>query len=66
MSRDTLYGLFLNSTQSRHSPSERDKFSRLMAKLDNDFYVESQNSHYTFFSRVLQLWWKSHYGYQRE
>ena len=66
VSRDTLYGLFLNSTQSHHSPSERDKFSRLMAKLDNDFYVESQNSHYTFFSRVLQLWWKSHYGYQRE
>ena len=66
VSRNTLEGIFLSSTNRQPSDSTRDAFVRLMAKLDNDFYVKSAGSSYTFFSRVLQLWWKTHYGYQGE
>ena len=66
VTRNTLESIFLSSTNRQPSDSTRDAFVRLMAKLDNDFYVKSQGSSYTFFSRVLQLWWKTHYGYQGE
>jgi hypothetical protein len=64
VSRNTLYTVYLQAAGGAHSESAEDDFSRLMGKLDNDFYIQSSNSSYAFFSRVLQLWWRAQYGYQ--
>ena len=64
--RDTVYAVFLKATASDPSGATGDSFARLMAKLENDFYVVARDSSYGFFSRVLQLWWRTHYGYQGE
>lgn len=62
--RDTLYQRFLQASNRSPQPEALDDFLRLMYKLDNDFYIVLQDEHYTFFSRVLQVWWKTHYGFQ--
>lgn len=64
--RQTLYHLFLKSTNMSHSTQSEEKFMRLMNKLDNDFYITSQEGKYSFYSRVLKLWWKNRYGFQGE
>jgi uncharacterized protein len=66
VSGNTLYQIFLKTGNLQHTPEVQEDFMRLMHKLDNDFYVIAQDETYTFFSRVLQLWWKTHYGFQGE
>jgi hypothetical protein len=63
--QDTLHLVFLKAGNSQ-AGSNNDDFLRLMKKLDNDFYIVSRDGAYDFFSRVLKLWWKTHYGFQRE
>lgn len=62
--QDTLYQIFLQSYSVPASSKAHDDFLQLMYKLDNDFYITSEDGSYAFFSRVLQLWWKAHYGFQ--
>ncbi len=64
--RDTLYQIFLKTGNLQPDQKTQEDFLRLMYKLDNDFYVVSQDDTFAFFSRVLQLWWKTHYGFQSE
>ena len=66
LSRDSLYVRFLKITGFTAGEEDHEKFIRLMKKLDNDFYVVSKDHDYDFFSRVLKLWWRTHYGFQRE
>jgi hypothetical protein len=62
--RDTLYQIWLRVGNVQPTPQSREDFLQLMQKLDNDFYVVEENEGYTFFSRVLKLWWKRYYGFQ--
>lgn len=62
--KDTLYTVFLEACGLPPSPQTEEQFKQLMDKLDNDFYIVTQDGAYMFFSRVLQLWWKTHYGFQ--
>ncbi len=64
ISRETLYATFLKICSRSGNQEDLEAFKRLMEKLDNDFYVISQNDSYAFFSRVVGLWWKTHYGFQ--
>lgn len=48
------------------NPKSEESFMQLMYKLDNDFYVVAEDHAYDFFSRVIKLWWKNHYGFQGE
>jgi hypothetical protein len=64
--RNTLYQIFLQTTNESPTTQTEEKFKQLMDKLDNDFYITSQDNTCAFFSRVLQLWWKTHYGFQEE
>lgn len=64
--QDTLYQIFLRHSNSVPSPATHEGFLNLMSKLDNDFYISTQDGTYDFFSRVLKLWWKTHYGFQGE
>jgi hypothetical protein len=61
---DTLYQVYLHATGSQPGIGSRERLMRLMQKLDNDFYVVSDDSSFAFFSRVLQLWWRRYYGFQ--
>lgn len=63
--QDTLYVTYLKAVNPAPTSNE-DNFRRLMKKLDNDFYVVDKDGAYEFFSRVLKLWWKTHYGFQGE
>ena len=62
--RSTLYHIFLETLKLSPAPQYKEEFKKLMDKLDNDFYIVSENDAFAFFSRVLQLWWKTHYGFQ--
>ena len=62
--QDTLYQVFLESWNRPADSQAYEDFSQLMQKLDNDFYITGREGKYMFFSRVLQLWWKTHYGFQ--
>ena len=64
VSRGQLFRVFLQ--ESRFDPSTRSstEFMRLMARLENDFYISSQDESYVFFSRMLRLGWKARYGFQ--
>jgi hypothetical protein len=62
--RDTLYEVFLKTRGLQHGPDHREEFVRLMQRLENDFYVLARDDTYEFHSRVIQLWWKNHYGFQ--
>ncbi|MCU0917518.1 MAG: hypothetical protein MUC88_23580 [Planctomycetes bacterium] len=64
--RDTLYQVYLQTCAAQPGADARDAFVRLMWKLDNDFYIVADDDGYRFFSRVLKLWWRRHYGYQQE
>jgi hypothetical protein len=61
-----LYRLFLKSNSLQKSAETQGTFRMLMNKLDNDFYVISKDGYFEFSSRVLKLWWKTHYGFQKE
>ncbi|UCH94948.1 MAG: hypothetical protein JSV88_32495 [Candidatus Aminicenantes bacterium] len=61
--RDTLYQVFLETCNLSPGVQSREDFLRLMQKLDNDFYLKSKDNMYTFYSRVLKIWWKTHYGW---
>ncbi len=63
---DVVYQTFLKATNLPHGPASEEDFSRLINKLDNDFYIVNQRGRCGFHSRVLQLWWRTHYGFQRE
>lgn len=64
LSRGHLFRVFLQ--ESRFDPSTRSstEFVRLLARLENDFYISSQGETYVFFSRMLRLGWKARYGFQ--
>ncbi|OQY00460.1 MAG: hypothetical protein B6I26_07760 [Desulfobacteraceae bacterium 4572_130] len=62
--KETLYQIFLRKTNLSPDNKSYDNFSDLMARLENDFYLKEIKQKYSFFSRVLQLWWKNNYGYQ--
>jgi hypothetical protein len=62
----TVYQSFLKATNLEATSENRERFLELMSKLENDFYVVSINGGYTFFSRVLRLWWRNNYGFQVE
>ena len=62
--KQTLYQIFLEKSKLRPDDSNYDNFSDLMFRLENDFYVKEINRMYSFFSRILRLWWKNNYGYQ--
>jgi len=76
--QDRLYLIFLKSGNLQPSMQTQEDFMRLMRKLDNDFYIVTQDRSpasctspstspsYAFFSRVLQAWWRNHYGFQGE
>lgn len=64
--KNTLYQIFLKNTQLQAGNQAYEIFLRLMNKLDNDFYIVTEDDTYDFFSRVLKLWWKTHYGFQVE
>lgn len=64
--RQTLYPLFLKSSGMRHSTQSEENFMNLMNKMDNDFYISYKQGRYSFFSRVLKLWWRNRYGFQGE
>lgn len=62
--KETLYTIFLKACGFPHSSDSVERFNQLMSKLDNDFYIMSENDSYTFHSRALKLWWKAKYGFQ--
>ncbi|MFQ5709932.1 MAG: hypothetical protein ACE5HO_20950 [bacterium] len=62
--RDQLYHIYLATRNVQPNPEVEESFMQLMHKLDNDFYVICNDDSYEFFSRVIKLWWKSHYGFQ--
>ncbi len=64
--RQTLYQVCLKTSNIQHSDLFEEKFMNLMNNLDNDFYVSCKDERYSFFSRVLKLWWKTRYGFHRE
>jgi hypothetical protein len=64
--RQTLYQVCLKSSNMLHSDLSEEKFLNLMNNLDNDFYISCKEGRYSFFSRVLKLWWKTKYGFQSE
>lgn len=64
--RQTLYQVCLKSSNMLHSDLSEEKFLDLMNNLDNDFYISCKGGKYSFFSRVLKLWWKTKFGFQRE
>lgn len=68
MRRATLYQIFLETGNLQPNQETKEDFVQLMHKLDNDFYIvtEDRSHTFTFFSRALQLWWKTHYGFQGE
>ncbi len=61
--RDQLFQIYLRTGNVQPTPEAKDSFMQLMHKLDNDFYILSRDDSYEFFSRVIKLWWKSHYGF---
>ncbi len=64
VSQDTLYSLFLKTANLPADLRNHDAFKGLMQRLENDFYIVRQDRSYAFHSRVLRLWWQTHYGYQ--
>jgi hypothetical protein len=66
LDRQTLYQLFLHSSRMAPSTRSEEKFMYLMNKLDNDFYISFKKGKYSFFSRVLKMWWRNRYGFQGE
>lgn len=62
----SLYHLFLDTLKLPHSTENEEKFMYLMNKLDNDFYISCTNRKCGFFSRVLKLWWRNRFGFQKE
>jgi len=63
---DTLYFVYLKTVNQPPGPKSEEGFTRLMQKLDNDFYIVTDDDGYAFFSRVLRLWWKTHFGFQAD
>jgi len=53
-----LYNIYVASTQSQ----DYDRFTLLMSRLENDFYVSRTEEVYSFASGVLRDIWLGHYG----
>lgn len=66
VAQNNLYQIYLKTVNLPSNPKSEESFMQLMYKLDNDFYVSVTNNSYSFFSRVIKLWWKNHYGFQGE
>ena len=66
VNQNNLYQIYLKTVNLPPGPKLVEAFQQLMYKLDNDFYVVTKNHSYDFFSRVIKLWWKNHYGFQGE
>jgi hypothetical protein len=62
LKRESLYDIYLKAMGTQDDRSTKDAFTRLIWKLDNDFYIFSVNDRYEFYSRVLKLWWRRNYG----
>ena len=62
--QDQLYHVYLTTPSLATDSETNEHFLQLMHKLENDFYVVGNSGSYEFFSRVIKLWWKSHYGFQ--
>jgi len=62
--QNRLYHVYLSTPSLAIGSETNEDFLQLMYKLENDFYVVGNNDGYEFFSRVIKLWWKSHYGFQ--
>ncbi|HET6975554.1 MAG TPA: hypothetical protein VFI24_04475 [Pyrinomonadaceae bacterium] len=63
---ESLYELFVRVNGVNPSAESNEAFKLLMNRLENDFYIVNNEGSYDFFSRVLKLWWKTHYGFQIE
>lgn len=61
--KDTLFQIYLKTGNLAPGTQSREDFMRLMNKLENDFYLTSRDNTYAFYSRVLKIWWKTHYGW---
>lgn len=66
VTQNNLYQIYLKTVGLPSNPKSEESFMQLMYKLDNDFYVSVTNNSYSFFSRVIKLWWKNYYGFQGE
>src|SRR3990172_11041001 len=64
--QDKLYQIYIKTAGRDPSPQLEEAFMQLLYKLENDFYVVAEDHSYVFFSRVIKLWWKNHYGFQGE
>jgi hypothetical protein len=62
--RETLYQVFLKTRSVSHRQEHTESFVQLMDRLENDFYLRNRDGKYEFHSRVIQVWWRSHYGFQ--
>jgi len=61
--KETLYQVFLKTANLSPNTQSKEAFLQLMNKLDNDFYITSTDDTYAFYSRVLKVWWQTHYGW---
>lgn len=66
VSQNNLYQIYLKAIDLRASAQTQEQFMQLIYKLNNDFYVIAKDNAYDFFSRVIKLWWRNHYGFQGE
>jgi len=66
ISQENLYQIYVRTVDLPPNHKSEETFMQLMYKLENDFYINTKNHAYAFFSRVIKLWWKNHYGFQGE
>lgn len=62
----TCYQLYLKICGLNADPEHVEEFLQLMNKLENDFYVVSEEGNVRLFSRVLGAWWKTRFGFLAE
>ena len=61
---ETLFQIYCKTGQLEPGGEHSEGFLQLMNKLENDFYITARDGGFAFFSRVLRLWWKAHFGFQ--
>lgn len=66
ISANSLFNIYIKAVSGSNHLMAEDAFMLLMDKLDNDFYIVIRDNNYEFFSRVIKLWWRNHYGFQAE
>ncbi len=62
---ETLFQIYCKTGQLEPGGEHSESFLQLMNKLENDFYITARDGGFVFFSRVLRLWWRTHFGFQR-